>query len=338
MPLNIVRQDITKMNVGAIVNAANCNLSRGVGVCGAIFEAAGSIKLQLACIKIGRIQTGDAVITNGFNLPAKFIIHTAGPIYDAQKHSVCEKQLKLCYKNSLNLAKESGLQSIAFPLISSGNYGYPKHEALIIARECIKEFLIENDMDVYLVVFDKQSFQTGQTLLGDIEAYIDDNYIAAQPQFSRKLMSFDIEVQDDCSCCLPSSQAERKVQFPAPQINNNILKNLDESFAETLFKIIDSKGKTDVEVYKKANIDRKLFSKIRSVRGYVPSKRTIIALCISLELSLEETDALLKCAGYALSHSQKFDVIIEYFLINKMYNVFEINEVLFSYDLSLLGN
>ncbi|MFI3141342.1 MAG: macro domain-containing protein [Clostridia bacterium] len=338
MPLNIVRQDITKMNVDAIVNAANCKLAKGGGVCGAIFDAAGAIKLQLACLKIGKIETGEAVITSGFNLQAKYIIHTAGPIYDVKNHELCEHQLKLSYKNSLNLAKEKDIKSIAFPLISSGTYGYPKNQALIIARECIEEFLLENDMSVYLVIFDKISFEVSRALIGDIEAYIDDIYAGEHSEFSRIIEPFDMPQEDNYCCYSPSPQVSFNKKLSQGSFNNDIFENLDESFADTLFKLIDLKEKTDVEVYKKANIDRKLFSKIRSVKGYVPSKRTIIALCISLELSLKETNELLKCAGYALSHSQKFDVIIEYFIINKMYNIFEINEVLFSYDLSLLGN
>ncbi|MCM1329171.1 MAG: macro domain-containing protein [Ruminococcus sp.] len=322
MPFTIVRQDITKMQTDAIVNAANNQLRMGGGVCGAIFKAAGYIKLQEECYKVSPVKTGGAAITPGFALPAKYVIHAVGPVYQQSNVEECEKLIRSAYTNSLKLAAENGCVSIAFPLISSGIYGYPKDEALRVAISAIKDFLAENDMDVYLVIFDRASFAVSEKLLGDVESYIDENYVD-EHFISRREMSvvYCEEVQN----------------FDLKPSLEDFIEELDEPFNTTLLKLIDAKGKTDTEVYKRANIDRKLFSKIRTGKGYMPSKRTILALAVALELTLNETDDLLERAGYALSHSQKFDVIVEFFIVNGKYDIFEINEVLFKYDQPLLG-
>ncbi|HZK17728.1 MAG TPA: macro domain-containing protein [Clostridia bacterium] len=155
MPFFTVHRDITKMKTDAIVNAANTGLQMGGGVCGAIFRGAGSSELQSACDKLAPIKTGEAVITPGFNLPAKFIIHTAGPVYHRQDPLQSEELLRKAYLNSLKLAAENKCTSISFPLISSGIYGYPKDEALRVATGAIQDFLEEQNMDVYLVLFDE---------------------------------------------------------------------------------------------------------------------------------------------------------------------------------------
>lgn len=334
MPFVIVRQDITKMNVDAIVNAANTALQRGGGVCGAIFQAAGAKQLQAACDPLAPIQTGEAVITPGFALPAKFIIHTAGPVYDSRNAEESERLLRSAYTESLRLAAENGCDSIAFPLISAGIYGYPKDEALRVATEAIRDFLADREMDVTLTVFDKSSFAVSRDLLGDVESYIDEHYVDAHAIHRRPERAEGV-----------IAEAEQRVEFALetrPEIRRTSLAdqvgNLDEPFTDMLLRLIDAKGMTDVEVYKRANLDRKLFSKIRSGKGYMPSKRTALALAIGLKLSQEETDELLKRAGYALSHAVKFDVIVEYFIINGIYDIFTINEVLFSYDQPLLGS
>ncbi len=331
MPFTIVRQDITKMKVDAIVNAANTMLKMGGGVCGAIFSAAGEYNLQAACDKLAPIKTGEAVITPGFLLPAKYIIHTAGPIYRDGKSGE-EEQLRSCYCNSLKRALENKCESIAFPLISSGIYGYPRDKALQAATDTIYEFLNEQDMDIYLVVFDKASFIISEELIGEVESYIDEHYVNAKTdrRRARQLLDFEGEAVSE-SFIKFSLKEDRALKL------DSLFDNLDEPFSETLLKLIDARGKTDVEVYKRANLDRKLFSKIRTGKGYMPGKRTVIALAIALELTLDETEDLLKKAGYALSHSQKFDVIIEYFIVNGIYDIFRINEVLFKYDLPLLG-
>lgn len=328
MPFTIIRQDITKMQVDAIVNAANTNLIMGGGVCGAIFKAANPIKLQLACAKAAPIKTGEAAITPGFNLPSKYVIHAAGPVYNRQSAEQSEKLLRSAYTRSLDLALENGCESIAFPLISSGIYGYPKEEALQIAVAAIKEFLAEHDMEVYLVIFDATSFSVSEKLLGAVESYIDEKYV--DTHISRR------ETSEMCCEAVMPFPDELKAS-PVSSRLDALVDDLDEPFNTTLLRLIDAKGKTDSEVYKRANIDRKLFSKIRTGKGYMPGKRTILALAVALELTLKETDDLLKRAGYALSHSQKFDVIVEFFIVSGKYDIFEINEVLFKYDQPLLG-
>lgn len=334
MPFTIVRQDITQMNVDAIVNAANTDLQMGGGVCGAVFQAAGAEQLQVACDALSPIKTGQAVITPGFSLPAKYVIHTAGPVYSRWHKRQSRKLLRSAYIESLKLAEQHGCESIAFPLISSGIYGYPKEEALEVARHSIEEFLTEHEMEVYLAVFDKSAFAVSQTLLGDVKSYIDEHYVELHRVSRRELLDVEKSALYQADAPMPMAAPMRETRKGLDEL----IEHLDEPFSDTLLKLIDAKGKTDVEVYKKANIDRKLFSKIRTGKGYTPKKPTILALAIALELSLAETDDLLERAGYALSHASKFDVIVEYFIVNGKYDIFEINEVLFAYDQPLLGN
>ena len=330
MPLEIVRNDITKMTVDALVNAANESLLGGGGVDGAIHYAAGP-KLLAVCKTLGGCKTGKAKITGGYNLPAKYVIHTVGPVYEDGKHG--EKALlESCYRESLALAKEHNCETVAFPLISSGVYGYPKDQALKVAIDVISDFLLENEMKVYIVIFDKAAYKISEKLFSDIAEYIDDNYVDGHTDYRRESMRLNMPIQpimaeDMCEC----------KTMAAPDDLDSKLKQIDESFSQMLLRKIDEKGMTDAECYKKANIDRKLFSKIRSDVHYKPSKPTAIAFAISLELSLEETEDMLKKAGFALSHSNKFDIIIEYFISKGNYNIFEINEALFAFDQSLLG-
>ncbi len=341
MPFTIVRQDITKMKVDAIVNAANTDLQMGGGVCGAIFKAAGAAQLQAACDKLAPIKTGEAVITSGFDLPAKFVIHAAGPVYRYQNAEQSEKLLRSAYMESLRLAIENNCESIAFPLISSGIYGYPKDEALQVATATIQDFLINNDIDITLVVFDKSAFTVSRELLGAVESYIDEHYVDTHQIKRRKLLDVErqaiSEADERANIFNEPLLEDMLAPIGAPAPLDDLVGNLDEPFSQMLLRLIDAKGMTDVEVYKRANLDRKLFSKIRSNKGYTPSKRTAIALAVALKLSLDETDDLLERAGYALSHAVKFDVIVEYFIANGKYDVFAINEVLFEYDQPLLG-
>lgn len=341
MPFTIVRQDIIKMDVDAIVNAANTDLQMGGGVCGAIFRAAGAAELQAACDKVAPIKTGGAAITPGFALKAKYIIHAAGPIYHHWSKAQAEQYLRSAYTESLRLAAENGCESIAFPLISSGIYGYPKAEALQVATQAIAGYLAaHDDIHVYLAVFDNEAFAASKALMGEVASYIDEHYIAEHKVSRSQLFESEcLPVESSCDYDVYAAPP-LGMPFPAPSADaklEELIGQMDEPFSAALFKLIDAKGKTDVEVYKKANIDRKLFSKIRSVKGYTPKKATILALAIALELSLDETDALLECAGYALSHANKFDVIIEYFILHHRYNIYEINEVLFQYDQPPLG-
>ena len=337
MPFEIIRNDITKMNVDVIVNAANSELKMGGGVCGAIFNAAGWEGLQKECDLIGGCNVGEAVITNGFNLPAKYIIHTVGPIWRGGNSNE-ESLLRNCYLNSLKLAKENDLESIAFPLISSGIYGYPKDKALKVAMDAIGEFLLENEMMVYLAVFDKKALDFSEKLFKSIEKYIDDKY--AEEIFKadcyRQIQEY--EMQED-RVEMPDIIQYNTVQTPVKGKRKleDVVDVLDETFSQMLLRMIDEKGKTDVETYKKANIDRKLFSKIRSDKDYRPRKSTALALSVSLELNVDEAKDLLGKAGFALSHSSKFDIIVEYFIEEGNYNIFEINEALFAFDQTLLG-
>ena len=340
MPLEIVRNDITKMKVDAIVNAANESLLGGGGVDGAIHRAAGS-GLLAECRTLGGCNTGKAKITGGYNLPAEYVIHTVGPIYNDGKHG--EKALlESCYRESLALAKEHNCETVAFPLISSGVYGYPKDQALKVAIDVISDFLLENEMMVYIVIFDKTAYKISEKLFSDIAEYIDDNYVDEHTDYSRERIRMNVLPQEtprkrrknsdddflemcDCKAMLAEDDLDAK------------LRQIDESFSQMLLRKIDERGMTDAECYKKANIDRKLFSKIRSDVHYKPSKPTALAFAISLELSLAETEDMLRKAGFALSHSNKFDIIIEYFISKGNYNIFEINEALFAFDQSLLG-
>ncbi|MDX1806000.1 MAG: macro domain-containing protein [Paenisporosarcina sp.] len=331
MPLEIVRNDITKMDVDAIVNAANSELHMAGGVCGAIFRAAGALELQEACNEIGHCEVGESVWTDGFELQAKTIIHTVGPIWRGGSHDE-EKLLHSCYEHSLETAVSLNCESIAFPLISSGNYGYPKEQALQVAISAIHEFLMDHEMLVYLVVFDKQSFGFSEKLFKSIHQYIDENYVEEHKiNYSRNRAELQQEIQSQYHFEEESiHEIKRKSLVDA-------LGQIDESFSERLLYFIDEKGMTDVATYKKANLDRRLFSKIRNSPDYTPLKKTAIAFAIALELDLDETKDLLEKAGYTLSQSSKFDVIIQYFIKEENYNIYEINEALFAFDQLLLG-
>lgn len=339
MPFSIVRNDITKMSVDAIVNAANTALQRGGGVCGAIFAAAGAEKLQKECDKIGKCNVGEAVITSGFDLQAKYIIHAVGPIWCGG--GLNEAQLLHdCYINSLRLALAYSCQSVAFPLISSGIYGYPKDQALQIAISAISEFLMHHEMMVYLVVYDKSAFALSEKLFSDIEKYIDDHYVEAHEirKRRRELEPYEFQQMSDVQAVIVEKQpyVSMTVVKEKPALED-IVDQLDETFSQMLLRRIDEKGMTDIETYKRANIDRKLFSKIRSDKNYKPGKATAIAFAIALELDLDEALDLLGKAGYALSRSNKFDVIIQYFIDQGQYDIYEINQALFAFDQNLLG-
>lgn len=344
MPLHIVRNDITKMEVDAIVNAANCLLLGGGGVDGCIHRAAGPALLE-ECKTLGGCKTGSAKITGAGLLPCEYVIHAVGPQWIDGQHGERDK-LVSCYRASLALAKEKNCETVAFPLISSGVYGYPKAEALQIAVSTIGEFLLANEMTVFLVIFDKETYQISEKLFADIEAYIDNCYVEEHADDSSVRSSLpDTEFalslleDDDAYCCIDVDALLAPARGAAQKGSslNDALDQIDESFSEMLLRKIDECGMTDAACYKKANIDRKLFSKIRSDKLYKPSKPTAIAFAIALELSLDETKELLMKAGFALSHSNKFDIIIEYFIEHGIYNIFEINEALFAFDQSLLG-
>lgn len=327
MPLEIVRNDITKMKVDAIVNAANSSLLGGGGVDGCIHRAAGPGLLE-ECRVLGGCEVGRAKVTGAYRLPCRYVIHTVGPVWQGGGHGEREA-LSSCYQNSLALAKKLGLETVAFPLISSGIYGYPKDRALKAAVDEIGNFLLENDMTVYLVVFDKSAFRIGAKLFSDISEFIDDNYVS-ENEVKRGASFSTLCRTAEAMDVLPISKS------PESELRGE-LERLDESFSEMLLRKIDEKGMKDSECYKKANIDKRHFSKIRKDRLYKPKKNTALAFAVALELGMDETRELLEKAGFALSRSQKLDVIVEYFIVRGIYNIFEINEALFAFDQPTLG-
>ena len=374
MPFEMVRNDITKMQTDAIVNAANSSLLGGGGVDGAIHRAAGP-ELLAECRTLGGCETGGAKITKGYRLPARYVIHTVGPVWQGGGHG--EKELlESCYRRSLELAVSAGCGSVAFPLISAGAYGYPGDQAMAVAVDTITRFLMDHDLTVYLVLFGHTAFITGKKIFRDVQEFIDDVYaeshIMPNTQYVRKqmwhrerkaaaaleeeLMSGTVSAMEDMADIpvLPSLEASRipekgkkadaREETPVPMTAasgpdwQELLKQTDAGFSETLLRLIDRRGMTDAECYRKANVDRKLFSKIRSNPAYRPSKPTACAFAVALKLSLPETQDLLQRAGFALSRSSKSDIILEYFIRNERYNIFEINEVLFAYDMPLLGS
>jgi len=347
MPFKIIRNDITKVKCDAVVNAANNSLLGGGGVDGAIHRAAGKELLD-ECRKLGGCETGQAKITGGYDMPCRYIIHTVGPVWDGGENSE-EELLRSCYSNSLKLAEKFGCRSIAFPLISSGIYGYPKDQALSVAVSEIRKYLENSEMDISLVVFDRESFVLSENLTEKVRQYISENYVqevkAAEPlryalaenqgffgsAIARLMWAKPVKT---------AKKAEIVQKEEASYECSDLLQinSLDESFSQALLRIIDEKGMTDVQVYKKANIDRRLFSKIRSDSEYRPKKQTAVAFALALELDMDETLDLLEKAGYTLSGSIKFDVIIKYFIENGMYDIYEINQVLFSMDQTLIGS
>ncbi len=334
MPIEIVRHDITKMQVDAIVNAANESLLGGGGVDGAIHRAAGPQLLE-ACRSLHGCKTGEAKITKGYALPCKYVIHTVGPVWHGGLHGE-ESLLRSCYMASLRLAQAYGCKSIAFPLISSGAYGYPKDQALRVAADTIRDFLMKStadiDMLVYIVVFDQAAFRISGKLYAGIAAYIDDHYASEHANLRHR---WGAKFSAPCASEAPMAEC-----MYAPQPTGSLeeaLGMMDESFAAMVLRKIDEKGMTDPECYNRANLDRKLFSKLRKDSNYRPKKQTALALAIALKLSLEETRELLMKAGYALSHSDKGDIIVEYFILHKMYDIFDVNAALYSFDQLPLG-
>lgn len=401
MPLEIVRDDITRMKVDAIVNAANTSLLGGGGVDGAIHAAAGPELLE-ACRQLGGCPTGQARITGGFRLPARYVIHTPGPIWMGG-HRGERQLLASCYRNSLALAAEHECESIAFPMISTGAYGYPKDEALRVALDEITAFLMQNEMTVYIVTFGKEMFETTEKLFSSVRAYIDDARAAeSEKKFSRNRLfsasvsapAFPMAQEDADACALPDQEAcssfrtnqavlreekasasrsgirklfrkrisrseKAELEEPektlagesaspealvlsapkavSPEELKRYLEAQDIGFSEMLLRLINEKGMTDVECYKQANIDRKLFNHIKNARDYKPAKKTALAFAVALRLSPSEAEDLLRRAGYSLSSSNTMDLAIRYFLENGFYNIHDINIMLYDLDLPLLG-
>ena len=377
MPFQIIRNDITRVAADAIVNTANPDPVIGGGTDSAIYQAAGMKKLLAERKKIGPIKPGDAHATPAFALHARYIIHTVGPVWIDGRHGENDV-LRTCYAHSLELADTLGCTSIAFPLIATGVYGFPKEEALEIALAEIGKFLLTHDMDVTLVVFSRASFEISAELFGEINAYIDEHtverlsreeydfpmpsrYADERRRMRHRKPDADFEIRqnisfqslntrsedvdglpDDMICerCIPAEPKCSLYMAPAERLEENLedfLENDEDTFQQRLMKLIIDSGMDDVTVYKRANIDRKLFSFIRSHEKYTPKKQTAIAFGIALKLSMPVMEDLLNRAGYAFSPASKSDLIISYFITHGNYNIFEINAALFKYEQKTLG-
>ncbi|MBQ7546058.1 MAG: macro domain-containing protein [Clostridia bacterium] len=365
MPFFYVQRDITGMQVDAIVNAANNSLLGGGGVDGAIHAAAGSGLLE-ECAKLGGCRTGEAKRTGAYRLPCRYVIHTVGPVWHGGTCGEPEL-LAACYRNSLQIAADSACESVAFPLISAGVYGYPKAQAIRVAVDTIGAFLQQHDMTVYLVLYDSGAIGAIAERFGALRQWLGDalqvppaaraasgasgwkmglmkprrkNSVQAQQSDDERDSTYACEdaVCDNADMDAHEASYALRPLASVPALTlDDMLTQLDESFAQMLFRKIDERGMTDAQCYKKANIDRKLFSKIRSNPQYRPSKTTALAFAVALELPLDETRELLGKAGYALSHSYRADLIVEYFIRSGVYDVMRINEALFAFDQTLLG-
>ena len=412
MPFRIIREDITRLHVDAIVNTASPSLLGGGGVDGAIHKAAGP-QLKEACKALGGCEVSEVKVTPGFDLPCRYVFHTVGPVWKGGCQGE-EDALRRCYNNALAMAVSLECESVAFPLISSGAFGYPLKKALHVATDCITAFVLEHELAVSLVLYGSDSMLEGRRLFPDIQEYINDHYVEKkekqygfrrrrrysfnQPEQPETASDGQCEEKEEESGPFEASDSPWHHEYPgasfssfsdgegffgsaqgsgaekaetsmrpdadsvdapedtasfdafaapaapmaAPALDSHddldwLFEQIDESFQQMLLRKIDESGMTDAQCYKKANVDRKLFSKIRKDVQYRPSKPTAIAFAIALELSMRDTEDLLNKAGYALSRSSRFDLIIRYFIERRRYNIFEINEALFAYDQSLLG-
>ncbi len=385
MPFQVVRNDITKMQVDAIVNTANPMPDYGAGIDSAVYEAAGVKELLAKRHEIGVIERGCSVITDGYKLHARYIIHTVGTAWQGGDHGE-EDIIRSCYRSVFKLSLENDIQSLATPLLASGSYGFPKGIALRIALSETEAFLADHDMDIFLVVFDEKSFALSSELYGDIDAYINDKYVeekskeeypgrnewlgrrTEQAPLMSQSMASDRHVgtlanlfrpepkkckgagktsADECREIMADQAMEIPEEAPtqaafkscagASRSLEDAVKNLDKTFMELVFSFADDRGLTDVEVQRRANLDRKAFSKLKCGTTKNPSKATALALAIALRLNLDETKDLLSRAGLALSPCSKQDIIVQYFIEREVYDIYEINIALFEHGEQLLG-
>lgn len=342
MPFTIVKKNITKIRCDAIVNPTNEDLIPLGGADAEIHQVAGK-ELDEMCRSIGKLGVGKAKITPAYRLPCKYVIHTVGPRWRGGGYY--EKELlQSCYQEALKIAKGTKCKSVAFPLISSGLHGYPKNEVLKVALSVIKEFLYENDMRVYLVLFDKEEYALNEKTVQEIAEYIKEEY--------EEIREDDLPFETYCiekslSPCgfeerLESAKrliAYSRKKFVSDYLScENIFEDMYDGFALSLMQLIDAKGMGDVECYKKANVSRQTWYKILNDPNYKPNKKTILSFAIALELDIEETQKLLATAGFVLSKSSKFDLIIMYCIKKEIYDVFEIDSILFQYDQETLAS
>ena len=352
MPFEIVRNDIVKMEVDAIVNTANPKPVVGTGVDTAIHKAAGP-ELLKAREKIGELKVCEAVATPAFDLPAKYVIHVVGPAW-VDENTVEEEMLARSYRAALDVAAKEKCKSIAFPLLSTGNYGFPKKLSMRIALDVFSKFLMEHEMQIYLTVFGEEAFKLSNTLFRSVQAYIDENYVASKLEEEYGVDEAAYHVGS--ANLSPRMKARREAQqqyaaeyleeadlaAPAPLAGKeslaDMMDKMDASFSDTLMALIDASGEKPSKIYNSAGVSKQVFSKINSNSNYQPSKATAIAFCLALNLDLEETQDLLARAGFTLSKSSLFDVIIMYCIENKIYNVVFVNDILYEYDLTQIGS
>lgn len=320
MRFQIVNADITSLTVDAIVNPTDAHFSGSGNTDLAIHQAAG-VGLRAECSHLPELQTGAIAVTGGYELPCRYVFHTVGPVWQGGGHNEAIL-LRSCYVNALLQAKKLGAASIAFPLISSGSFGFPKDQVMELAIGAIRDFqeTLDGELDVTLCVFHRTAFELHRK--DELEAFLARK---AQP----------LPMMDFCAAeSMPASPR------PKASIKGSLeqwLQKRDDTFAVTLLKLIDQKGMTEVECYKKAQVTKKTFWKINNTPNYHPSKQTALAFAIALELSLEETEQFLKTVGYSLSHSNTFDLIIEYYITSGIYDLYEINAALYRYDQVCLG-
>lgn len=338
MPFSIVRNDIALVHADVLVNAANERLAAGGGVCGAIFEGAGRSKMAAACARIGHCPTGSAVTTPGFDLPCRWVVHAVGPIWRGGSHGERDL-LRSCYRSLFAEVARLGADSVAFPLISAGIFGYPVREALDVARAETSAFLDDHpDVEVTLVVFTRDVVAQGVALLGELREYVDDAYVENSPHlYDRSAELRELCAPEAYPTAAPAPAPAAGGPVPPDELAERLM-HLDASFSEALLALIDERGLTDAQVYRRANLSRQLFSKIRSKPDYRPSKPTAVALALALGLTLPQTQELLAHAGLTLSRSSKFDVIVEFYLARGVHDVMAVNEALFAFDQPLLGS
>lgn len=327
MPLKIIRNDIIKMHTDAIVNTANAYPIVGAGCDRAVYQAAGYEQLlNYRKEHIGVVEEGEVFMTPGFSLPAKYIIHAVSPLFRDGSQGE-EEKLRCCYRKSLQLAWEKEFESVAFPLIATGSFGYPREEGMRIAVDEINAFLLQNDMLVYLVVFDDRSTQLGEQLCSNLESYIDQNYVYEKRQEEyeeRDVFSISTAQRisapvDLCKAAAPDFSERHESAL------EERMEHLSDTFSQYLLYLISTKGMTNAEVYKRAIVDKKTFSKIKNNPQAHPQKMTAMCLCVGARLNLDETRDLLARAGYALSPCDKTDVIFSYFIENEIYDMIELD-------------
>ena len=406
MSFKIVRNDITKMNTEAIVNTADAHPTVGSGCDSAVYKAAGYDELlKYREEKIGFVPEGNISITPGFALPAKYIIHAVSPLYMGGNEAE-EERLRSCYRKSLQLAKENAIHSIAFPLISAGGFGYPKEEGMRIALDEINAFLLNNEMDIYLVVFDDKAKSMGKLIYPELEEYIDQNYVedrhieeygggffegvrsdaddakgflSGEGMAERTRRRVDHRNRADkanagsalasmASMAMPKANASKPLALgsvfkkgsrpdtdeclrmspasPKKDIEDfdsecdvsfddfeteheskleERMRHIADTFSQYLLYLIRDKQMENAEVYKRAIVDKKIFSKIKNNVDYHPNKLTALCLCVGARLNLDESKDLLARAGYALSPCDKTDIIFSYFIENGIYDMIELD-------------